>query len=273
MSLYISSINSGSNGNCYYVGTQQEAVLVDAGLSARTIEKRMQDRGLSMKLVKAIFVTHEHTDHIKGVSTLANKYMLPVYISPGTAKKGPHMIKRLSKSFNENEPVSIGNLMVTGFKKHHDAADPYSFIVTYNNITIGVFTDIGKVCHRLQHYFKQCHAAFLESNYDELMLEQGHYPVYLKNRIRGGDGHLSNKEALELFIHHRSPSISHLLLSHLSKDNNDPELAVNLFKPYAGNTHIIAASRYAASDVYQINGTLQSLPVIPRKALQLGLFE
>src|SRR5450631_974468 len=124
MSLFITSLNSGSNGNCYYVGNGREAVLIDAGISCRETEKRMKQLGLSMKNVKAIFVSHEHTDHIKGVSTLANKYSLPVYISGITAKHGPGLIKHLTKTFTANKPVSVGELSVTAFTKQHDAADP-----------------------------------------------------------------------------------------------------------------------------------------------------
>ena len=95
MSIFITSLNSGSNGNCYYIGNNIEAVLVDAGLSCREIEKRMLQLGLSMNIVKAIFISHEHTDHVKGLSTLANKYLLPVYITHGTAQHGPRLIKHL----------------------------------------------------------------------------------------------------------------------------------------------------------------------------------
>jgi phosphoribosyl 1,2-cyclic phosphodiesterase len=106
------------------------------------------------------------------------------------------------------------------------------------------------LCKDVIRYFNQCHAVFLEANYDELMLETGKYPVHLKNRIRGGSGHLSNKQALELFTTHRSPFLSHLLLSHLSKENNSPELAAGLFKRYLNETKIIVASRYEATEVF-----------------------
>src|SRR3954470_13344261 len=124
MALFITSLNSGSNGNCYYIGNNTEAVLVDVGISCRETEKRMKLLGLDIKKVKAIFVSHEHGDHIKGVSTLANKYNLPVYITSLTAKHGPILIKHLSKTFTAGERVSIGQLSVTAFVKKHDANDP-----------------------------------------------------------------------------------------------------------------------------------------------------
>ncbi len=276
MSLYISSLNSGSNGNCYYVGNGSEAVLIDAGISCRETEKRMKQLGLCIKKVKAIFVSHEHGDHIKGVSTLANKYSLPVYITPATARYGPILIKHLCQTFTADVPVCIGALSITAFVKKHDANDPHSFIVTCNNTTAGIFTDIGIACSKVIHYFKQCHAVFLESNYDEAMLENGRYPVQLKNRIRGGQGHLSNAQALELFLKHRPPFMTHVLLSHLSKENNCPQLAANLFTVHAGHTKIIAASRYHASDVYAITSPVAK-PAIHFKSffkpVQLGLFK
>ncbi len=272
MALHITSLNSGSNGNCYYVGNTTDAVLIDVGISCRETEIRMKQLGLSMKTVKAIFVSHEHTDHIKGVSTLAHKYSLPIYITPATAKDGPRLIKHLSKPFTADEPVAVGDLSVTAFKKQHDAADPHSFIISYNKITVGVFTDIGIVCNRVIHYFKQCHAVFLEANYDDALLENGGYPIHLKNRIRGGEGHLSNKQALELFINHRPSFMTHLLLSHLSKDNNSPEIAQELFTQHANGVNISIASRYKAIDVIRIAED-ESSAVIPfAKPVQLGLF-
>ena len=273
MSLYITSLNSGSNGNCYYIGNGSEAVLVDVGISCRETEKRMKQLGLDMKKVKAIFISHEHGDHIKGVSVLANKYKIPVYITSITAKHGPRLISHLAKTFKADEPVLVGELSVTAFAKHHDAVDPHSFIVCYNNITVGVFTDIGKVCKQVIRYFKQCHAAFLETNYDEDLLENGRYPLQLKNRIRGGEGHLSNRQALELFTTHRPPFMTHLLLTHLSKENNTPELAAQLFTHHAEGIAIIVASRYEATNIYTITtaGVEDNNRFI--KPMQLVLFE
>lgn len=273
MALFIASLNSGSNGNCYYIGNQNEAVLIDAGISCREIELRMKQRNLSIKNIKAIFVSHEHTDHIKGISTLAHKYALPVYITPETAKRGPRLIKHLSKPFLANEPIAIGELVVVPFTKEHDAVDPHSFIVMYKGITVGIMTDIGMVCDQVKHYFKQCQAVFLESNYDENLLDTGRYSILLKNRIRGGKGHISNREALELFKTHRAPNLTHLLLSHLSKENNSPEIALQAFEPYANETLIKIASRFEASEVYTIPSNQQpNFPIVNQHTKQYQLF-
>lgn len=204
MSLSITSLNSGSNGNCYYIGNDEEAILVDAGISCRETEKRMKRLGLQMEKVKAIFISHEHGDHIAGIVVLARKFQLPVYITTLTVTNGRLALEKQSIiSFEAHKPVFIGGLAVTAFPKFHDASDPHSFMVSCNGVNVGIFTDIGIVCKQVIHYFQQCHAAFLEANYDEAMLENGSYPYHLKKRISGGMGHLSNTQALELFKKYR----------------------------------------------------------------------
>ncbi|HWK04535.1 MAG TPA: MBL fold metallo-hydrolase [Puia sp.] len=263
MSLFITSLNSGSNGNCYYIGNDREAILVDAGISCRETEKRMKRLGLSMESVKAIFVSHEHTDHIKGIPVIAKKYQLPVYITTNTLRNGGlELDASLVVSFRASVAVAIGELNITAFPKFHDAIDPHSFVVESKGIRIGVFTDIGVPCEHLIHHFKQCHAAFLESNYDEGMLENGSYPYHLKNRIRGGQGHLSNRQALDLLQTHRPPFLSHLLLSHLSHNNNCPDLTRALFAPHAGETKIVIASRHEETPVYAIEPSQALGPVV-----------
>jgi phosphoribosyl 1,2-cyclic phosphodiesterase len=253
--LSITSLNSGSNGNCYYIGNTEEAVLVDAGISCREIERRMKRLGLSMKNVKAVFVSHEHSDHIRGIPSLVKKHRIPIYITPATMAFGGLYLEDYL-SFTAYEPVRIGALTITAFPKLHDASDPYSFIVSCKEISVGVFTDIGLPCEHVIRHFGQCHAAFLEANYDEGMLDRGGYPYYLKNRIRGGKGHLSNMQALSLFMRHRPSFMSHLLLSHLSRNNNSPELVKELFEQHAGTTKIIVASRYEETPVYQIRNLI-----------------
>ena len=262
MSLFITSLNSGSNGNCYYIGNETEAVLIDAGISCSETEKRMKRLGLSMQKVKAIFISHEHTDHISGLTVLCKKYQLPVYITHATQRFGGIKLqKHLITSFTSHEPITIGGLTITCFPKFHDAADPYSFVVSSNQIKVGVFTDIGTPCENLIHHFKQCHAAFLEANYDDTMLEEGKYPYFLKNRIRGGNGHLSNKQSLELFTKHKPAFMSHLFLSHLSKNNNCPKLVEQLFTQHASGVKIIIASRDEETAVYPVNNL--NTPIIP----------
>lgn len=256
MSLFLSSLNSGSNANCYYIGNAHDAVLVDAGLSCRETERRMDKLGLSFEKVRALFVSHEHADHISGVPGIAKKYRLPVYITGDTLRNSNLPIETsLVRSFKHGKPVSIGELAVTPFKKSHDAADPHSFMISYNGLHTGVITDIGYACKRVIKYFSQCHAVFLESNYCEEMLENGSYPYHLKKRIRGDEGHLGNAQALELFLHYRSPELRLLILSHLSKNNNKPAKVEKLFAPHADKVKVVVASRYEASELFTLHAT------------------
>ncbi len=253
MALYFASLNSGSNGNCYYIGNSREAVLIDAGISCRETERRMDRLRLPVTDVRAIFISHEHTDHTSGAEVLSRRYHIPVFISEptyGSSKLNIH--DSLRKPLQAHSTVRIGDLIVKAFPKRHDASDPLSFTVTGDGKTVGVFTDIGSQCENLIEHFSQCHVAFLETNYDEKMLLEGSYPWFLKNRIRGDHGHLANHQALELFTTHRSPSLSHLFLSHLSRDNNDPQQVHELFLQHAGPTSIVVASRYEESAVYCI---------------------
>ncbi|RZL22995.1 MAG: MBL fold metallo-hydrolase [Pedobacter sp.] len=278
MALYFSSINSGSNGNCYYIGNETEAVLIDVGISCKELEKRMYRSGLDVRKVKAIFISHEHSDHIKGLSVFSKKYNLPVYITRNTLINSKLALNSNNVfSFSHLETITIGNLNVVAFSKHHDAADPFSFTIENNKTKVGVFTDIGAVCDRLITQFKSCHAAFLEANYDLEMLQNGSYPYFLKRRITSGKGHLSNTEALNLFTKHRPEYMSHLLLSHLSKDNNCPDLVERIFKAVADKTFVKVASRYQESEVYFTANQLTSdieynFNPLLHQASQLNLF-
>jgi phosphoribosyl 1,2-cyclic phosphodiesterase len=266
MQLFITSLNSGSNGNCYYVGNEQEAVLIDVGISCRETEKRMLRLGLSMSKVKAIFVSHEHTDHISGVPVLAKKYNIPVYITEHTRQNIRLSWENvLVQPFQAYKPLRIGELLITGFPKFHNAADPHSFVVDYQNIRVGIFTDIGTPCDHVIRHFSQCHAAFLETNYDEDLLESGFYPQQLKKRIRGNKGHLSNNQALELFLAYKPAFMSHLLLAHLSKENNCPKLVKQLFTAHADNTEIIIASRFEETAIYTVKNSNDAASQVRRE--------
>lgn len=271
MSLFVASLNSGSNGNCYYIGNEEDAILVDAGISCRETEKRMKRLELSLAKVRAVFVTHEHSDHIMGVRMLVKKHKVPVYITPRTRANGrlyisPHLVN----TFIAYQPVYIGSLKITAFPTFHDAADPHNFVISGNDVKVGVFTDIGVACPHVISQFSQCNAAFLEANYDEVMLETGRYSLQLKNRIRGGKGHLSNHQALTLFKKYRPPFMSHLFLAHLSHDNNSPQIVEDTFRPVANETKIVIATRYQETSIYHIQSSGEKSRPAPLPDLRLN---
>ena len=279
MSLQIASLNSGSNANCYYIGNKNEAVLIDAGLSCRETDKRMKRLGLDISLVRAIFISHEHADHIAGLQVLSKKYRVPVYITQNTLHNCGFEIEKSSTfSFIPNEPVTIGELSVLPFMKSHDANDPHSFIISNNSVNVGVITDIGYPCRHVIKHFKLCDAVFLESNYCENMLENGPYPLHLKRRISSKKGHLSNDQALQLFLKHRPDNLQLLILSHLSQNNNHPDIVHKMFTQHAGGVKIVVASRFKETELFTIETnhiavSAKNIKKSKANKAQLSLFE
>lgn len=273
MSLLVASLNSGSNGNCYYVGNGDEAVLVDCGIHCREIETRMKRLGLSIRKIKGIFITHEHGDHISGVRSISKKYKIPVFVTEKTLNQsGIKLLPDLCRFIAPTDAVSLGDLLIESFPKSHDAVEPVSFLVRSRSVTVGVFTDLGHSCDTVIEKFRQCHAVFLEANYDERMLETGPYPYYLQERIRGKQGHLSNEQAFQLVRDHRAEFMSHVILAHLSRHNNSPKVVANVFQTVTAHAEVIIATRKKETPLYHIRGSaaIKKMPSLP--AEQLALF-
>lgn len=252
--IEICALASGSNGNCYYIGNNEDAVLVDAGLSYKQIIKRMESKSLDPKKIRAVFITHEHGDHIRGVRVLGKKLDIPVYMSKGTYLSAFRTWKPIAYFPVENNlPVEVGHIKVFPVLKNHDAAEPVSYRVEHDGQSVGVFTDIGSPCDNVRQHLSQCHALFLETNYDVRMLKEGPYPYHLKVRIDSAVGHLSNKQAFELLNEHAHPDLQCVFLSHLSAENNRPELAIAEFMPLMERLNVMLTDRFAAAEVYTLN--------------------
>jgi phosphoribosyl 1,2-cyclic phosphodiesterase len=251
--IEICAIASGSNGNCYYIGNQNEAVLIDAGISFKQIVQRMGERNLNPAKIKALFITHEHSDHISGARVLGKRLRVPVYLTAKTWY-GAYKKQRpdFPSFFQPGDVVEAGGFSVHSFLKNHDASEPCSFRVQHGEKSVGVFTDIGEPCENVKSQVGQCHALFLETNYDERMLWEGSYPYFLKKRVASSVGHLSNAQALELLQNHAGDTLKCVLLSHISKENNTPATALSAMKPLSQEYQIELTSRFEASQVFQL---------------------
>lgn len=251
--IEICAIASGSNGNCYYVGNQQDAILVDVGIFRKQVLLRMDEVGLDIHKVRAIFISHEHSDHMRGVRVLSKQFNIPVYMTSTTFNSTWKTNRPGNyRLFEPNTPVQVNSITVHPFLKKHDAVDPCSFRVEADGKHIGVMTDIGTVCENVATHFNLCDAAFLESNYDEEMLKNGTYPWVLKNRVASDIGHLSNLQSVELVTQHMKDDLELLILSHLSGENNTPDKAMEEFNGLSKKTDIQLSERHAATQVFTL---------------------
>ncbi len=225
------SIASGSSGNCICVGDDSCHVMIDAGISGKRIEAGMNEMGYTTKDMAGILVTHEHSDHISGLGVIARKYGIPIYATSGTINA-----IRKSKSVGEiNEglfhPIKAGDtfqlqgLTIEVMHTSHDAADPVAYFVSNGKKRIGVITDLGCYDDGIVEQMQGLDALLLEANHDIHMLQVGSYPYPLKQRILGDYGHLSNERCGQLLGKVLHDHMGHILLGHLSKENNYPELA------------------------------------------------
>ena len=258
--LEICALASGSNGNCYYIGNQEDAILVDVGISRRQVMERMRVRGLDASKIRAVFISHEHADHFRGVRVLSKQLNVPVYMTVATFEKSwrPDRPAKIV-NFEPGDVVDIGEFRIHTFSKQHDAAQPCSFRIEHEGTNVGVMTDIGEPCRNVMEHLSACNAVFLESNYDEDMLWNGSYPWYLKNRVASEYGHLSNNQAVELLKNYGSKHLEVVFLSHLSAENNRPEIALEAFSELNAKHSVRLTNRYAPAEIYRLK---KNLPVL-----------
>jgi len=230
------SIASGSSGNCIYVGSESTHLLVDAGISNKRIEQGLSEIGLKGSEINGIVITHEHSDHTKGLGVLARKYGVPIYGTPETLEEISKMKylgeypPELFRSFQPDVDFSVGDLEVKPFRIDHDAANPVAYRIQHGKKSVAVATDMGHYDQYIIDHLQGLDALLVESNHDVKMLETGPYPYYLKRRILGDHGHLSNENAGRLLGYILHDRLKYILLGHLSKENNYEELAYETVK-------------------------------------------
>ena len=229
--MRFASIASGSSGNCTYIGTEQSHILIDAGVSCKRITDNLKNLDLKPSDLDGIFITHEHSDHIQGIRVLSKKFGIPLY---GT-KETLQAIKQIDKKGEidsdlyhpilPDETVIAGDMEILPFSNSHDAANPVAYRVQSNTSAIGVITDLGDYNDYTVQHLVNLDAILLEANHDVRMLEMGSYPYYLKRRIFGKYGHLSNECAGQLLNEVLHDDLKYIMLGHLSQENNYEALA------------------------------------------------
>lgn len=230
MALKFCSLASGSSGNCQWIGSEKTALFLDAGLSGKYIGAAMASISEDIQRVRGVLITHEHVDHIKGVGVLLRRYGIDLYANEKTfeaveSKLGKYQDSQI-KLFKNNEAFEVGDLIVKPFSISHDAVDPVAYSFLEGRSKISVATDLGTVTDAILKEIIDSDLLMLEANHDVEMLKVGPYPYYLKQRILSEIGHLSNDHAGEVSLEAvNHGKLKHILLGHISKENNHPELA------------------------------------------------
>lgn len=265
MRIQFLSLASGSSGNCYYLGTPEFGILIDAGIGPRTIKKVLKDRSIDFSRIVAVLITHDHADHIRAVGYLGEKLFLPVYTTAEVHRgidRSRYVEETLcaSRKVIEKEvPFSIRDFRITAFEVPHDSADNVGYCVECGGHTFTFATDVGHITDTVGKYICKANHLILEANYDEEMLRSGAYPPFLKERVAGPTGHLSNREAAEFLATHYNAGLRDVWLCHLSRDNNHPELAyktvdIRLFQEgirVGKDVSVVALKRITPSEVYE----------------------
>jgi phosphoribosyl 1,2-cyclic phosphodiesterase len=231
MAIKFCSLSSGSSGNCQYIETKESKILIDAGFSGKRIEELLEEIQVDPKTLDAILVTHEHIDHSKGVGILSRRHNIPVYANAKTWESMEKIVKTIkienTRVFKTNKNIHIKDVLIHPFNLSHDALEPVGYIVFSDKKKMTFITDTGWVNEGTKEKIKNSHLYFMESNHDVKMLMEGGYPWSLKKRIISQHGHLSNDDAGSILGELLKGEKEIVLLAHLSKDNNKPELAYN----------------------------------------------
>ena len=261
------SIASGSSGTSIMAGSANSRVLIDAGISGRKIEQGLNEYGHKTSEMKGVLITHEHIDHIGGLGVIARRYGVPIYATENTkqailnTKSVGKIDESLFHVIAPDDPFTVGELEIAPFSISHDAADPVAYVIRSRGKSAGVVTDLGNYNSYIVEKLRGIHLLLLEANHDIHMLQTGPYPYYLKQRISGERGHLSNERCGQLLAEILHDDVHAVMLGHLSKENNYPELAYETVKleismglcPYKGEDFpLYVAKRSSVSKLLEV---------------------
>lgn len=262
--MKLMTIRSGSNANCIYINNGNYGILIDAGAGIRTVQSALKEADTDLSHIAAIFITHEHIDHIRGLSTITKRYPIPVFANAATCDaihdRLPDVDTGLFIELPTGRDAVCPDLKVTSYKTSHDAVESVGYTVTDGKRRISVATDLGVVTQTVLEHIRCSDAVILESNYDETMLKNGIYPPMLKRRILSAHGHLSNEDCAVTATALAAGGTKRLILGHLSQNNNLPMLAYNTTLAALDNSNIkvgsdvllSVASREACSEYMEV---------------------
>lgn len=232
--VVVATLGSGSRGNCTYIGTQERGVLIDCGLSTKQTFKRLAEIGLEDVRIEGVFLTHEHADHVGAARILCEKLhrrqggWTPFFMTGGTRTGlNPKVVPQTVRLIQSGRPIQLQDFTIEPWTVPHDTLDPVAYAVTIGTTRAGVITDLGRSTRLVERQLGSLDIAVLEFNHDAEMLFYGDYPWHLKQRVKGAHGHLSNEQAAEALQRGATDRLKHLVLAHLSEDNNNPELALH----------------------------------------------
>jgi phosphoribosyl 1,2-cyclic phosphodiesterase len=253
--MHAISLQSGSNGNCYYVEADGTRLLFDAGLSGRRTRQRLAACDRDIQGVDALIISHDHSDHVRNAGVLHRMYDLPLHITGPTLAKTRQGLGKLgeTREFCAGDTLEFGAVRVETLPTPHDAEDGTAFVICAGDRRLGILTDLGHPFRELIEVIPTLDGVFIESNYDPEMLDRGPYPAFLKNRIRGEAGHISNEEAAGLLQDCASDRLRWACLSHLSDNNNTPEIALETHRRLVSRQlQLHVATRHRPSSVLRV---------------------
>jgi phosphoribosyl 1,2-cyclic phosphodiesterase len=255
--MRFSVLGSGSRGNSVYIESGQTGILIDAGFSGKEIDTRLKSLDRDVSNVKALCITHEHNDHVRGIGVLSRRCKIPAYSNGGTFLAGEKQLGKLfaRKEFDTGDILQIGDLQVRSFQISHDTADPVGYVVSDGKVSIGYCTDTGKVSLLMCRRLAECNGLILEFNHNLQMLKNGPYPLPLQQRVRSSRGHLCNEDAAVFLAGLIGDHLRTVVLAHLSETNNTPELAqksaMHAVQEW-GDTSLVIASQEKATMLFHL---------------------